>query len=211
MYKLIHSITSDTYYMQYMTKRTKRTAMTNMLPIVFVIGASLVMASGMATPALALKVAKDPDEASVSLQDFDIKSFGMAGKDTPYIQVYGHAGRTLATGEDQIYAYVVYTDDGIWAVNNHGFSHGDPEGDVGHIWHSERVIFDDPNNPKCLVGADNQSENRMDGTRVFITNSGAKQVFKAQTVELVHVMDDPDETECPGSIARLVQVFDTAQ
>ena len=181
-----------------------------MVSIVFVIGV-VVAASGMVTPALALKVAKDPDEASVTQQDFDIRSFGMVGKDTPYIQVYGHAGRTHATGEEQIYAYVVYTDNGIWAVNNHGFGHGDPEGDEGHIWHSERVIFDDDDDPKCLVGADNESEERMDGTRVFIIDSGANQVFKAQTMELVHVMDDNEETECPGSIARLVQVFDTAQ
>lgn len=150
---------------------------------------------------------KDPRDAENP--DFDISSFGMAGK-TPYIQVYGHAGGTLATGEGQIFAYVIYTDTGIWAVNSHGFGHGDPEGDVGGVWHSEFVVFGGRDN-KCLVEAGNESEHRMDGTRVFVVGSGATEITKAQTVELVHVADNPKAAGCPkGSIAKLVEVFDTA-
>lgn len=198
-----------------------RSALGKMIPIIIVIGASLVISSGIATPALALPVVKkDPkgdaiyDEskgtrAPDNLADLDIRSFGMAGE-MPYIQVYGKAGKSLALGDEQIYAYVVVTDDGIWAVNNHGFGHEDPEGDVGHIWHSERVFFGGPGN-QCLVGADNMSEEMMVGTRVFIVDSGANEVFSAQTVELMHVAEDPVGAGCPaGSIAKIVQVFDEA-
>lgn len=170
--------------------------------------ALLAFSSALSTP-LAYALPNDPQKDS-PFADFDIRSFGFSGNDQ-YVQVYGFAGRTLATGDEQIFAYVFYTDDGIWAANNHGFGHGDPEGDAGHVWHSERVIFDDPDNPKCLVGADNESEQRIAGKRVTLLNTAATEIFKAQTMELEHVADEPNNPDCPGAIARVVKALDTAQ
>lgn len=162
-----------------------------------------VASSGLA---LAKKPAEDPQGDS-PLEDFDIRSYGFTGKD-PYLQVYGHAGRTLALEEEQIFAYVLYTDSGIWAANNHGFGHEDPEGDEGNIWHSEQIFLNDDG---CLTAADNESENRIVGKRVTLIGTGATEISMVQTVELVHVADDPTAAGCPeGSIAKLVGVFDEA-
>ena len=47
--------------------------------------------------------------------------------------------------------------------------------------------------------------------RVIITDTGATQIFKAQTVELEIMVDDPDNPP-PGTmcIVRVAQVFDEA-
>lgn len=81
--------------------------------VIFLLNVIIVFVMAL-IPAMSLPK-DDPDEDQVILQDFDIRNFGFSGKD-PYIQVYGLVGRTLATEEEQIFAYLFYTDTGTWAA-----------------------------------------------------------------------------------------------
>lgn len=177
-------------------------------PLALVLAVTLAISSGLSAPLAYALPKDDPDEPAVTMQDFDIRSFGFTGGN-PYLQVYGHAGRTLATEEEQIFAYVFYTDNGIWAANNHGFGHDDPEGDEGNIWHSEEIFLNDDG---CLTAANNESENRIAGKRVTLIGTEASVINSVATVELVHVADDPEAAGCPAdSIAKVVDVIDTAE
>lgn len=176
--------------------------------LALVMAVALAISSGLSAPLAYALPKDDPDEPDVAMQDFDIRSFGIAGGN-PYLQVYGHAGRTLATEEEQIFAYVFYTDNGIWAANNHGFGHGDPEGDAGNVWHSEEIFLNDDG---CLTAANNESENRIAGKRVTLIGTGATVIDSVATVELVHVADDPEVAGCPaGSIAKVVDLIDASE
>jgi hypothetical protein len=142
------------------------------------------------------------------LADFDIRKYGVAGKDV-YIQVYGRAGQTLPEGEHVAYAYVVWTDTGIFASDSHEAQHADSENVADRSWHGHMLNISEEG---CIdeIGGFKASA-KIAGTHVFISDTGAKKVFKAATVELEILVEDPDNAPPGTCIAKIVEVFDEAQ
>lgn len=149
------------------------------------------------------------DTSVAGLKDFDLKRYGFKNNGDPYIAVYGKAGQTLPSGEHTAYAYVIYTDTGIYASDSHDAQHADNEDVANKSWHGHKIEFNDEG---CIdeIGAF-KSEAMIKNHRVIITDTGATQIFKAQTVELEIMVDDPDNPP-PGTtwIAKVVEVFDQA-
>jgi hypothetical protein len=157
----------------------------------------------------ALAASKKHDEKGDSpLADFDIRKYGVAGKDV-YIQVYGHAGQTLPEGEHTAYAYVVWTDAGIFASDSHEAQHADDENVANRSWHGHML---DINEEGCIdeIGSFRSSA-KIAGTHVFISETGATEVFKAATVQLEILVEDPDNVPPGTCIAQIVEVFDEAE
>lgn len=156
--------------------------------------------SGM-TPAMALQ--REDPKGDSPYRDLDIRAAGMHG-DTPVIHVYGLAGRTLPPAENRAYAYVIFTDDGIWAVDSHERQHS---GSMhGADWHIQKVSVVDG----CLNEVGMVGPARVVGTQVFFDAVQITEVYGAATMELTLQVEDPDNpplgTEC---IARVTDVFDT--
>ncbi len=149
------------------------------------------------------------DTSVAGLKDFDLARYGFKKNGDPYIAVYGKAGQTLPSGEHTAYAYVIYTDTGIYASDSHEAQHADNEDVANKSWHGHKIEFNDEG---CIdeIGAF-KSEAMIKNHRVIITDTGATQIFKAQTVELEIMVDDPDNPP-PGTmcIVRVAQVFDEA-
>ncbi|WP_415283627.1 hypothetical protein [Candidatus Nitrososphaera sp. FF02] len=143
------------------------------------------------------------------LKDFDLKRYGFKKNGDAYVAVYGRAGQTLPAGEHTAYAYVIFTDTGIYASDSHEAQHADNEEVANKSWHGHKVEF---NEEGCIdeIGAF-KSEAYIKNHRVIITDTGATQIFKALTVELEILVDDPDNPP-PGTtcIVRVAQVFDEA-
>jgi hypothetical protein len=160
--------------------------------------------------------------------DLDIKSYGFDHKNA-YIDVYGTAGGTLASEHDEAIAYVlnIVTRSGepqIWAVDSHEIQHGDTG--TGTAWHAHRVhLTDDLSTPEidtsCLNEVDHVIHAMVENKRVTFedmkvkTKKGivgieAKEIILAQTVRLHVLVDDPDHPGDAPCIAKVVQVYDTA-
>src|SRR3990172_11907719 len=112
-------------------------------PVVAATVGMLLIFATISAPAVALasngkadpRSATDPknDVNELDLPDFDIMSFGFSDS-TPYIQVYGLAGRTIEIehepheGEaEKVLAYVIDTNSGAWAIDFHSFDHDHDE------------------------------------------------------------------------------------
>jgi hypothetical protein len=164
------------------------------------------MSSGLTT-AVAASEKHDPKGDS-PLADFDIRKYGLAGKDV-YIQVYGHAGQTLPEGEHDAYAYVVWTDVGIFASDSHEAQHADNENVANRSWHGHMLNISDEG---CIdeIGSFRSSA-KIAGTHVFISETGATEVIKAATVQLEILVEDPDNVPPGTCIAQIVEVFDEAE
>lgn len=167
-----------------------------------------VASSGLA---LAKKPVDDPQGDS-PLEDFDIRSYGFAGKKA-YVQVYGHAGRTLAGAEDQAVGYVIFilnkdNEPEIWAIDTHEREHSGSG--VGIDWHSQLVSLTGENND-CLNEVGRVGGATVNGKRATFEGLEANEITGAATVRLQVLVDDPDNpppgTEC---IAKVIEVFDTA-
>ena len=143
-----------------------------------------------------------------AFKDFDIKNYGIEDGEA-FIEVYGKAGQTLPSGEHTAYAYVIYTDTGIYASDSHEAQHADNEEVANKSWHGHLIVLDSQG---CVdeIGAF-KSKAHLDGDRVVITETEAAQVLKVQTVRLELQVDDPDNPP-PGvtCIAKVVKVFDEA-
>jgi hypothetical protein len=170
------------------------------------------MSTGLTT-AVAASEKHDPKGDS-PLADFDIRKYGVAGNSV-YVQVYGKAGQTLPEEEHAAYAYVVWTDTGIYASDSHEAQHADDENIANKSWHGHKLEINnvevDGEILQCITEVEGfRASAKIAGTHVFIDETGATQVFKAATVEL-DIMGDPDNPD-PNQpcIAAIVNVFDEA-
>ena len=104
---------------------------------------------------------------------------------------------------------MIYTDTGIYASDSHEAQHADNENVANKSWHGHKIEFNDEG---CIdeIGAF-KSEAAIKNHRVIISDTGATKIFKAQTVELGIMVDDPHHSP-PGTtcIVRVAQVFDEA-
>lgn len=144
-----------------------------------------------------------------AFKDFDIKNFGVDENGEAFVEVYGKAGGTLPSGEKTIFAYVIETDNGTYASDSHEAQHADDEVTANLSWHGHLVVLDSQG---CVEEVDGfKSKAHLDGDRVSITETGAEEIQKVQTVRLELQVDDPDNPP-PGvtCLAKVVEVFDEA-
>ncbi|MGI0020752.1 MAG: hypothetical protein ACREAY_09815 [Nitrososphaera sp.] len=149
------------------------------------------------------------DTSVAGLKDFDLKRYGFKKNGDAYVAVYGQAGQTLPVGEHTAYAYVIHTNNGIYASDSHEAQHADNEEVANKSWHGHKIEFNDQG---CIdeIGAF-KSEAVIKNHRVIIKETGATQIFKAQTVELEILVDDPDNPPAGATcIVKVKQVFDEA-
>lgn len=133
------------------------------------------------TPAFAA-VAKDPfGDATNGNADFDIKKFGINSDGNPYIDVYGQAGGTTVNDGDTIYAYVVVTDAGIFAVTSHGGIEDSTEVVDDVEFHGHLVTLDGDG---CLTSVLEDGTAIIHNKRVAVSGTGATSILGALTAEL---------------------------
>lgn len=156
--------------------------------------------------------ATDPQGDS-PLIDFDIRGYGFAGDDV-IVQVYGKAGNTLPPVESQGYAYVIVTDDGVWAIDSHERQHSTTK--QGVDWHAHRVhLGDNPNTPgiegeNCVNEVDEVLHAIVKGDKVTFVDTNITIVDLVLTVELTLQVEDPDNPpEGTPCIALVTDTFDT--
>lgn len=151
--------------------------------------------------------------------DFNIIGTGMFGVN-PYITVQGQAGRTIPHAHEDgnrphvhhgmnlphvhrdfeiFYAYVAYTDSGVWAANAHDFAHGGSSG--ADRWHCERLVFEDMGVPDRVVALENVGRESMNGHDILFYGTGARQIFRAMTMSFQYI-------GLPGMAARVMEIFD---
>jgi hypothetical protein len=195
---------------------TNRTGMTKMLPIIFVIGASLVISSGMAAPAAALPLFMDEQDPTIPA-DFDIKQVFLDSNGELNIQVYGKAGGTVPQDMNTVYAYVVFTNDGIFATDSHEAQHSESSGETtaNKAWHGHKVTIKPnggPNGRDCLVEIGSlDAEARMSGSNVKIIGAHASDITMAVTTALTLLHEDPDSVPAGECVAEVVATpFDIA-
>lgn len=195
-------------------KETKKTALATSMAVV--LAASLAISSGMAAPAMA-KPQHFDEKGDSPLPDFDIKQYFIDDDGALNIQLYGKAGRTLPDGMTSVYAYVVVTDDGIYATDSHEAQHAESEGETttNKAWHGHKVTIKEnggPNGRDCLVeiGA-LDAESRMAGSNVKIVGASATRIDMVITTELVLLVEDPDDVPEGECVAEVVETpFDVA-
>ncbi|MEO9294744.1 MAG: hypothetical protein ABI347_03995 [Nitrososphaera sp.] len=171
----------------------------------------MLFASTLAGAAMADLPKRDAknDTSVAGLKDFDLKRYGFKENGDAYVAVYGKAGQTLPSGLHTAYAYVIYTDTGIYASDSHEAQHADSEQTANKSWHGHKIVFGDDG---CIdeIGSF-KSEASIKNHRVIIKDTNATKIFKAQTVHLEIQVDDPDNPP-PGvtCLVKVVEVFDEA-
>lgn len=184
----------------------------------FVLAAFLVISSAMAVPVMALAPHFD-DKGDSPLADFDIKQYFIDDDGALNIQLYGKAGRTLPDGMTSVYAYVIFTNDGIYATDSHEAQHAESEGETtaNKAWHGHRVEIaagGGPNGRDCLIEIGSlDAESRMAGSNVKIIGASATEITMVMTTELVLVHPElpPDEVPEGECVAEVVEKpFDVA-
>lgn len=180
--------------------------------LVAVAVASLVIASfANSTPAasaLGEYLLKMDPQGDSPILDFDIKSYFIDSSGNLNLQVYGLAGRTLPAGSHDVYAYVIVTDNGIYASDSHEAQHADDEQVANKAWHGHKVVVDENG---CLTEIGSfKSQAKMAGSNVKITATGATKILAAQTVMLELLVENPDKVEEGTCIARIHEIFDVA-
>lgn len=149
--------------------------------------------------------------------DFDIRNYGFDDDGNPYVQVYGHAGRTIAPEHEHedahavIYAYALLTNTGIWVLDSHDFEHDEGESNERTGWHGQTVqpVFD--LGAGCFDVTSVDSEARVVGKRATVLGADATEIMGALTLQLALVnLPDADPTDDRVCNAVLEQEFDGA-
>lgn len=156
--------------------------------------------------------ATDPRDVNPNdLADFDIMSFGFSGN-TPYIHVYGLAGRTVETAHqdegdhERILAYVINTNSGIWALDLHSFDHDPDEADQNQ-WHGQRV---DVISSDCVRVESTESKAKMAGSRAFFEETSGVDTINSASTMMLEILNDPHEFPDAECHAKVIHVFDDA-
>jgi hypothetical protein len=112
--------------------------------------------------------------------DFTIETFGIVDGN-PSLTVKGTAGGTTPDKPDEIFAYVFFTNKGIFAVTSHeSEDSNEVENDIE--WHAHKVQLDDNN---CVTSLKEQGKAVVDGNTVSVEGTGASTVDKVLTALLV--------------------------
>lgn len=105
--------------------------------------------------------------------DLTITDFGIDGDGNPFITVEGTAGETVPDETGDIYAYVFFTDDGIYAVTSHpGIEDSSEVGD-DEEWHAHKVTL---NGDNCVKSLDEDGNASLDGNTVTVEDTDADSV-----------------------------------
>ncbi|MGI0033048.1 MAG: hypothetical protein ACRD97_07245 [Nitrososphaeraceae archaeon] len=132
--------------------------------------------------------------------DLTIETFGIDDEGNPFLTVKGTAGGTTPDETGDIYAYVFFTDDGIYAVTSHpGVPADSNEGDGSADWHGHKVKLSDEN---CVTDINDDSKAALDGNTASVENTDATSVDKVLTAVL--------STEKEGGIC-VAKVFDSQE
>ena len=172
------------------------------------ITALMLAMSSFAAPVSSYALPKDDPQDDSPNADFDIRSYGFAGGNS-YVQVYGHAGRSLPSG-NIVHAYVFHTDSGIWVADSHEAQHDTNENDAGLGWHGQQVSIGEDG---CIDEVDgSKSTARVAGKRVTLLDTDATELIKVETMQLELLVKDP-ENPPPGTtcIARVAGMFDSIE
>jgi hypothetical protein len=113
--------------------------------------------------------------------DFRIKNFGIDNDGNPFLTVQGTAGGTIPDQKGDIYAYVFFTDDGIYAVTSHPGIEDSSEVQDDADWHAHKVKLDDKN---CVTSLKEDGEAALDGDTVSVKGTDATSVDKVLTAVL---------------------------
>ena len=131
-----------------------------------------------ATPAYA---ASDPrGDVTSGNPDFDINSFSMDSQGNPYLTVYGSAGQTVPEQAGVIYAYIFFTDNGIYAVTSHVLEDSTEVGNDVQ-WHAHKITLLDNT---CVTSVLEDGWAVVDGKRVTVAGTGASSISSVMTAEL---------------------------
>jgi hypothetical protein len=132
--------------------------------------------------------------------DFRIETFGIDNDGNPFLTVKGTAGGTTPDQKGDIYAYVFFTDDGIYAVTSHPGIRDSNEGDdEAGDWHAHKVELNDKN---CVTDLKEDGNAKLDGKTVAVEDTDATKVDKVLTAVL--------SAEKKGGIC-VAHVFDSQQ
>ena len=114
---------------------------------------------------------------------FTIQSFGIVDK-KPSMTVQGIAGSEIPnmpdSGEWEIFAYVFFTNDGIYAVTSHPEIEDSIEVKNDSDWHAHKVQLNDEN---CIIDRNEKGKALLDGNTVSVQQTKATAVTKVLTGE----------------------------
>ena len=136
---------------------------------------AIFLVSMMFAPAFA---ANDP-RGDATDPNFDIKKFGIKGGD-PYVGIFGHAGATVPSATGTIYAYVLITDDGIYAVTSHPGVEDSTEVGDDVEWHAHKVTL----SGLCVATITDDGVAVIHNNGVSVTGTSATSVSAVLTAEL---------------------------
>lgn len=122
---------------------------------------------------------------------FHNRNFGIVD-DNPSMTVEGIAGSEIPsdTGEsekEEIFAYIFFTDDGIYAVTSHPGIEDSSEVKDDADWHAHKVQLNDEN---CIIDLKEKGKAVLDGNTVSVEKTKATEVTKVLTGGLA------TDTEC---------------
>lgn len=118
---------------------------------------------------------------SAASPDFTIETFGIDEDKNPFLTVKGTAGGTIPDETGDIYAYVFFTNKGIFAVTSHpGIEDSDEVGDDAE-WHAHKVTLDEKN---CITSINDKGNAALDGNTVTVEDTGASKLSKVLTAAL---------------------------
>jgi hypothetical protein len=132
-------------------------------------GAILMTALTMTAPSL-----------YAATQDFKIETFGIVDGN-PSMTVKGTAGGEIPP-EGEIFAYVFFTNKGIFAVTSHPGIEDSDEVDDDEEWHAHKVQLNDEN---CVTDLTEQGKAVLDGNTVSVDNTPATEVTQVLTAHLL--------------------------
>lgn len=113
--------------------------------------------------------------------DLTITNFGIDDDGNPFLTVEGTAGGTVPDETGDIYGYVFFTDDGIYAVTSHpGIEDSSEVGD-DEEWHAHKVTLDGDN---CVTSLDEDGNASLDGNTVTVEDTDADSVDNVLTAVL---------------------------
>ena len=114
---------------------------------------------------------------------FTIVSFGIVDK-KPSMTVQGIAGSEIPnmplSGEWEEFAYVFYTDDGIYVVASHPEIENSNEVKNDSAWHGHKIQLNDEN---CIIDRNEKGKALLEGNTVSVLQTKATAVTKVLTGE----------------------------
>lgn len=113
--------------------------------------------------------------------DLTITDFGVDDDGNPFITVKGTAGGTVPDETGDIYAYVFFTDDGIYAVTSHPGIEDSSEVEDDEEWHAHKVTL---NGDNCVTSLNEDGNASLDGNTVTVEDTDADSVDKVLTAVL---------------------------